>query len=540
MGRRKRGPRPGKGKGGGKPAASTGRRNRRIILTLALLCLAVALVYAARSPGTYQDDDLDRYYMARQVWKDPSLLADDWGMPAPLVLFAAPARLAGYGGVEATTAVVVAAGAAMAGLAAEAAGLAFPWLAVPFFFFQPLVLETSYGGLAEPIAAMLLAAVLWAWYTGRRERAVLLAGLLPLARIEAGVLTLVVLAAAWPRVGWKARVGAFVPGAVWAAAGWALHGTPFYVLGSGNERPLLSLGPLQYARNGIVVIGAVVLFFFLWALVAALRSRKPVSAPSEAPPRFPALAAILVGTDVVVLSLLAWEALPFGRSVGFLRHIAVVAPALALVAARGTGDWSGLRLRPRSLRVGFAVAWTAVVALFLSHVLVGESFIGPGRVEWRWVVTAVLGAAGVLLLAKPRLVAPRWAAVAAGVGAAALALSTVHPIGLDPERAAVKAATEKIEEMGLGNAVVYTNHPWFAFFSGRDRYDTALTPKLTRANLAAARPGSVVLWENHYGPRLWGDVPDTLLRNDPHYERLMELVAGKERNFHVVVFLRKG
>jgi len=522
------------------PAAPAGPGARRAILALALACMAVALVYAATSPGTYQDDDVDRYYMARQIWKEPSLLADDWGMPLPLAVFAIPARLVGYGGVEAATAVVVAAGAAMAGLAAEAAGLAFPWLAVPFVFFQPLVLETSYGGLAEPFAAMLLAAILWAWYAGRRDRAVLLAGLLPLARIEAGMLTLVVLAAAWPRVGWKARLGVFVPGAVWAAVGWALHGTPFYVLGAGNERPLVSLGPLQYVRNAVVVIGAVVLFFFLWALAAALRARKPESASPGPPPRFPALAAILVGTDVLVLSLLAWDALPFGRSVGFLRHMAVVAPAVALVAVRGTGDWSGLRERPRAIRLAFAAVWTAVVALFGSHVLVGESFIGPGRVEWRWILTAVLAAAGALPLVKPRLLAPRWMAVAAGTGAAALALFTVHPIGLDPERAAVKAATEKIEEFGLGNAVVYTNHPWFAFFSGRDRYDTALTPRLTRANLAGAKPGSVVLWENHYGPRLWGDVPDSLLRNDPKYERIMELVAGKERNFHLVVFVRKG
>ncbi len=538
MGNRGLGRRAPRSGSGTRRKAGSGR-SRRAILALALLCLAVALVYAARSPGTYQDDDIDRYYMARQVWKDPSLLADDWGMPVPLALFALPARLFGYAGVEATTAVAVAGAAALAGLAAEAAGVAFPWLAVPFFFFQPLVLETSYGGLAEPMAALVMAALLWAWYAGRRDRAVLLAGLLPLARIEAGVLTLVVLAAAWPRVGWKARLGAFFPGAVWAVAGWALHGSPLYVLGAGNERPLVSLGPLQYVRNGVVVIGAVVLFFFLWALAAALRSGNRAPASSEAPARLPVLAVVLVVVDVVLLSLLAWDKLPFGRSVGFLRHIAVVAPAVALVAARGAGDWSGLRPRPLGLRIGFALAWTAVVALFGSHVLVGESFIGPGRVEWRWVVTALLAAGGVLVLFRPRLVPPRRVAIAAGVGAAALALLTVRPIGLDPERAAVKAATEQIDRLGLGNAVVYTNHPWFAFFSGRDRYDATRTPKLTRANLAGARPGSVVLWENHYGPRLWGDVPDTLLRNDPHYERLMELVAGRERNFHVVVFLRK-
>ena len=52
------------------------------------------------------------------------------------------------------------------------------------------------------------------------------------------------------------------------------------------------------------------------------------------------LALILVAVHVVALSLLAWDALPFGRSVGFLRHLAVLAPALALTAAwrQAAGD----------------------------------------------------------------------------------------------------------------------------------------------------------------------------------------------------------
>ncbi len=535
MGRERRAPRRASPATAARRPRLRGAGARRLVLLAGLACLVVGLVYAARSTGTYQDDDLDRYYLARETWKDPSLFLDRWAMPVPTLLFAAPARLFGYPGVEATTAVTAAATAVAAGLAAEALGLAAPWLAAAFFFFQPLVLETAYGGLAEPSAALLLSLVLWAWYAGRRDRAVLLAGLLPLARIEAGVLTLVVLAAGWRSTSWKARLGALVPVLAWNGIGFAMSGDPLW-LAHGAGRPLNSLGPLQYVRNAVVVVGAVVLFFFLWALAARLQPRRREDGGTA--PRFPALAAVLVGVDVLVLSLLAWDALPVGRSVGFLRHLVVAAPAVALVAAAGAGDWGAAVPRPHAARLALAALWTGAVALVGSHVLIGESFIGSGRVEWRWMVTAALALAGAGMLLAPGRVRRPAALGAAGLGAALLALVTVHPVGLDPERQAIQVVTRNIEDLGLGNRVVYTNHPWFVYFAGRDRYDLDLTPRLTRANLAGARPGSVVLWENHYGPRLWGDVPDTLLRNDPRYERLMEVVAGTERNFRVAVFLR--
>ncbi len=522
------------------PTAGSGRRGpgarRLLVLAAAAAGLAAALIYAAHAAGTYQDDDLDRYYMALQLWHRPSLLLDRWGMPLALAVLAIPAKLSGYAGVKAVTAAATAGAALCTGLAAESAGLAFPWLAAVFVAFQPMVLNLSYSGLAEPWGALVLAALLWAWYADRPDRALVLAGLLPLARIESGLLTLVVLAVGWRRSTWRGKLGAVLPAALWNLIGFAMTGQPLYVFALGGSRPLNSLGVLQYARNDIVTAGPIVLFFFLWALVARLRpARDPAPAPAPRS-RFPALAAALLLIHLALLTLLAWDALPFGRSVGFLRHVVGSAPAMALVAAWGAGDWASVRFRPRLPRIAFAGAWTAVTALWLSHVLLNDSWLGAGRVERRWVVTAALAAIGVALLRIRRSRVGRAAVLLAGAGAVAFALAVVRPIGLDPERQAVQEAVREIDLLGLGGAVVYTNHPWFAYFSGRDRYDQVRTPHLTRANLAGARPGSVVIWENHYGPRLWGDVPDTLLRNDPGYRRLLELRAGRERNFHLAVF----
>jgi hypothetical protein len=284
----------------------------------------------------------------------------------------------------------------------------------------------------------------------------------------------------------------------------------------------------------VVVFGVVVLFFFVWSLVAWRRSSPPE--PGLPGTSVPGFALLLAGGHLLVLMLLAWEAVPFGRSIGFLRHLVTSAPAFALVAAWGVERWWGTGPGWHLRRGVFLGVWTAVTAAFLSHELIGHSLRGEGTEPWRWIATGLVGVAA-------------WGAVAfglplrAGAGVLALAqilmtLSTVHPIPLDPERQAVAKALQYLQEQGLDRDVVYTNHPWFAFLSGRDRYDERLTPRLTRAGLERAPAGSLVLWDNHYGPRLEGDVPVEALRNDPRFTRILELSAGKDANFKVVVFRR--
>jgi hypothetical protein len=511
-------------------------RDRKVILGLGAICLLVGLFYAFNSPGTYQDDDVDRYYMARQALSDPELLLHGWGMPMALALFAVPARIAGYAGVEVTTVVISTGAAVMLGLAAQAVGLAFPWLAVLFLFFQPLFLELSYSALGEPMAALILSGVLWAWYRGRRDRAVVLSGFLPLARIDAGVLTVITLIAGWRHVGWGSRIGALVPVFLWNAAGFATTGELFYVFGAGGTRPFHSLGPLHYLQNPLAIVGSVTAFFFVWALVA----RGSGVDDADENNRFPFFSVCLAAGHLLVLSILAWESLPFGRSIGFLRHAVASAPAVALVAVWGVGSWLSLSPRRVVVRILFAAVWTVMVAAFLSHELAGHAIVGEERLEYQWWITGSLGVVGLALVWKRLSSARPWIAAAVGALACALVLMTVRPIELDPERKAIQAAVDYLGEFQMDKSVVHTNHPWFVFLTERDRYDKTLTPLLTKEAIAEAKPGSLILWENHYGNRLTGDVPVGFLRENPRFERLLELTAGEAGNFRVVIFRITG
>lgn len=545
---------------------------RRAVLALGLLCVLVGGIYAATSPGTYQDDDVDRFYMARHALKEPALFLHAWGMPVPLLLLSVPSAAAGYPGAEFTTVILTAGAAVLTGLAAAEAGFSLAWLAVLFVFFQPMVLNLSYSAMGEPAAAAILALALWFWYRRRPGAALIAAGWLPLARIDAGFLTLVLLAAGWRRSGWRPRLLALAPVVVWSGLSALVSGNPLGILGGGH-RPLNSLGPAHYAVNAVSTAGPVILFCFLWAMIAFLWKRRasesalpaqeqppapePPSAGSgprrrgkgkrtkraSARPRgaveagFPVLALVLALGHLGLLSLLAWQALPIGRSIGFLRHVVTTAPALGMVAVWGAERWLGAGREPRALRFGFAAAWTAVVALFLSRKLVADTFFVDERVEWRWIATAVTAGLGIpaALGSRPTR---RTLALVLGAAACAVTLITVRPIQLDPERAAIQQAVDYINKWDGKQAVVYTNHPWFDFLDGRDRYDKVHTPDLTLDALEHARAGSFVLWENHYGNRLFGNVPLERLSRDPRFERLLELRAGTKQNFHVVVFRR--
>src|SRR3954471_17546081 len=83
------------------------------LIVLSLITLYVS--YTLRSSGTYQDDDIGHYLIARWAWKHPALLLDVWGRPAWTLLYApvAPLGLAAARVYSALLAGLVCAGSAL-------------------------------------------------------------------------------------------------------------------------------------------------------------------------------------------------------------------------------------------------------------------------------------------------------------------------------------------------------------------------------------------------------------------------------------------
>ncbi len=536
-----------RGRGPASPSAAPARNPDTLLEAAILIAFAAtALIYLKLSPGTYQDDDLDHYFMARAAFQHPAFLIDSWGRPAFTILYALPAQL-GFTAVRVMTILIALLTGWITGRTARRLGFRSPALVTGLTLWQPLFLILSFSALVEPLAALGLAALLYFMAAGRPGRAALVMGLLPVARLELAVLAPLV--AVWlvrapggaPGAGGVARPARFrllhlallaAPLVAWALIGAVVHGDPAWMgnVIAGGTRPLTSTGPAHYFRNLISVTGPVVfLGLFLGAAVLAT--------PGEgARPKQAGLFGLVL---FVTLAALTWDRLPIGGSIGFLRHLIVLAPIGALLTAAGVEALTREMAPPRrALFLAAGIVCITVTALFLSHTLEADYIVHPEK-DW----TKLAGLMPVALVVLAGAIRPGlFGAGSLGriallfvVVSAAFCLVTRRPLSLNGEQVVVKASVDKLAEVGMLEGRWIANHPWFYHLAGRDRWDRAATPYTTRAALSAARPGDFVFWENHYGDRLYGDVPEEEMKRDPRFELVMDAASGDDV-FRIAVY----
>ncbi|TPW05757.1 MAG: hypothetical protein FD129_2731, partial [bacterium] len=331
-----------------------------------------------------------------------------------------------------------------------------------------------------------------------------------------------------------------LPVAAWALIGGLIHGDPGWLPGAilGSSRPLNSTGPLLYFRNLITVTGPTVFLGIFLGVVAmgwsSWRGRSAVSEPGPVgepaaprepdatrPPGFALLTWVVV---FGLLTLLTWEKLPFGGSIGFLRHLIVLAPVAALVAGYGYQSAIDASGRFRWVMAVVTLLITGLVGLVLSHKVAVDFYVVKGH-DW----SRLVGLAPVALLV---LVAPmlgrrrRLARTIVPLLAALFCIALIRPIDLNVEQKVIKASVDYMTTQRLMARPMMANHPWIYFFTRRDRWNREFTPYVTLDNLEAAKPGTLVVWENHYGQRLYGNVPLERLRVDPHWEMIYEVESG--------------
>jgi len=499
-------------------------------LHLGLFALA-AIVLALRSQGAYNDDDLDHYFMAAASLKNPAFLVDYWGRAGFTALYALPAQF-GWTATRLFTLLLVLVTGFITARTATKLGARYPAVWAALAIWQPLVLLLSFSVLTEPFAALLITIILNRQANDRPFEAALAAGLLPTVRLELGIITILV--GAWillrHRSRWPLIPLMTVPFALWAIIGGAVHGNPWWLFNEirAAERPLMTAGPVHYLRNLIVVTGPVV-FLGLGLGAWNLATRGVIR------PLFAGLIWIVVFS---LLTLLTWDKLKFGASIGFLRHLIVLSPAAALLAGAGFERALGeSNRRDRWIVTGITIGTTALVALVLSHRLQYDFIVIPGN-DWHRLMT--LAPAAALLLVIPWLPNGRSKALSAlPIIAAIGCLAITRPIDLNREQRVVWQSVEFMKTKGLLDRPLFVSHTWFYLFAGLDRWDRGRAQYTQKAAIAKAAPGSIVVWENHYSWRLYGDIMLPELRTDPAWRLIREFEAD-DRRFRVVLFERVG
>jgi hypothetical protein len=153
---------------------------------MALLGLALIFLF----PGSPEQDTDYHFLEARTAWSNPWLLVDVWGRPLYTTIYALPALL-GFTGARFFA---VGIGLATAWQTWRLAGdlrLERAWLVIPLLLGQPVFFELFPDLLTEPLFALVfVVAVRW-HLRGRTRLGMLGASLLPLARPEGVFLCLI-------------------------------------------------------------------------------------------------------------------------------------------------------------------------------------------------------------------------------------------------------------------------------------------------------------------------------------------------------------
>ncbi len=454
--------------------------NKRLAWASALFALIVCILYGVWSPGTYNDDDVSHYLIAHHAWRHPSLFRDMWGRPGFTILYA-PAAFFGLGAARVFSALLVMLSSLLVARAARLRGARLWWLAVPFTALQPEFLRQGFSTLTELPGAFFLALALLAFEQRRWTWLGLAAGLMPLARYE-----LLPLAALFGFVLARERSGRGLLLLVLPMAAQNILNAvserspglllfPFdYALGVHPGQGAFDYAdhhPLYYVAHAPEIFGWVAAALAAWGL---LRLR-------------PGLLHALVVAGFAVLAIASGPLVP-KNAPAYHRYAAPLAPLLGFIAA-----------------IGFDRLWPA-----------------------RW--------AERLARAFPRTRVPalHLIGLAAALAAAALTLPGIKPFRLSRERMTVIDTARWFRSGPYADRKVLSSHVWFPYAAQIDRYDGRAYGYTTPKDIVEAPPGSLVIWDSHYSPRLHFGTPLGLLKDQPGFRLLHHRAPHKD--FEVYVF----
>lgn len=501
------------------------------------LCLAVYLLlvfWGLLSDGTWDDDCASRFANVRHALVDPGQFLDVWNRPLFTLLLVLPFQL-GQQMVVWTMAGFSVLTCYATYRAGRAYGMPRAHLLIPFVAFQSFFFPISYSALAEPLAALVIALGLWLHARRHFTWFALVGSLLPLARLELSLLL-----GLWGLVLLRARKWACIPllatGVVlWNLGGALSSGDPLWlfhtIFGSvPSANPYGQTELSHYPLRLIFYLGPVFFYLLILGVTEKLATWKA---------DIMVLGQFCLG---LLIYILFSSTLTLGKSAGYVRHLAALAPLAALLSLHGFQAWHETPpTRLARLRISLASAVCVVVTgLFLSVRLLHHLDFSTEAEYGKLAIVA--GLTGIFVL---RSLLPDGSRLRASLARACaplvVALALAYTLVTEPphqnmtfEREALAEVAGWYLEQDFGQTPVYVNHIWFFYSHDIDRFDSRFK-SLSGAELEVAPAGSIVIWESHYGWRLDGDLHLDFFENNNSYQ-LLRNVLTRDRYFGVFVY----
>lgn len=522
------------------PKATSWMDGKWVPYLLCTITFIAYYLYSQKSKGFYQHDEIAHYFGMKGVWTEPASIMSNWAKPGFKLIYALPALL-GWKFMILFNILVSVCGCLLAYKTAAVFDKRAAFAAFALAATQPFWIEMSFRNYADPVSGVLL---LWAIYLFLKDKPLpsgLVLGYAVLVRQEFLILAVPFgLYLLWKKK-WLAAVAVGVFPFLYALAALAVKGDFFWML---TEAKLTSeqynkeyqrMGFDHYFLMSSAIFGAAIVCYtglFIYQYGYNIFKKVKFEILQEQKIHFVAIPAM-----VYFLIHCAFNAQfsEIGTATGGnLRYMTAVSPAFAVLGAIG--------LFHTRKAVGSFVA-LGILAIFVYSFLSfqhnnvrfildrNEEEVRDGKVFLFFLLAAVVWIIKVSAEIKSILVSALGLVIAA---------ASLKPYKLSPEDQAVEKIMDwTINNTKIGTVPVFVNHTLANFFYDlRKGEGIPMRGSLDTAAVMKAPPGSLVIWEQHYGyrPNLKMGLHPDLLTQSPDTFRLIHHEISKDQRFNAVVF----
>lgn len=567
----------------------------KAVWILLFIYIALSLIYAFSSVDTWDDDCPTRYYNTLNAFNEPIHFVSLWNRPLFTLIFAIPVQFGKFM-IPILMVLISALGAFYLYKALKKQGIKYASLIIPLLLFQTYFFGISRNAETEPLAVAIfcfgyyfMVQKKWFWFA-------LMAGLLPLARLE-----LCVLFPFWAYVLFKEKQLKWVlvmilPLFLWNLAGAIITGNLTYLIdqtiGADNEKNRYghtSFG--HYFQRYIYAVGPVFFFFFILGIIRTTFTKIA----------YKGFVLFQFALGFFVYVLFSWK-LNMGNAAGFMRNLTPLSTLGAIIALYGFNYWMLIinerffvkKEKPviepfeelsqedfhelnrkkrqayiaskskheseiaklqqdeniqakKNISIGFIKYGLFILSLLVLAFITYKYFTLSIRSHHKLLEDTVYNGnlyviIGLVLLTILLLGINKFKKFPSYIPitliAVALMLFTAYTeppnIELTPERELMTEVSDVFQDERLKENVTYVNHIWFYWANDVDRYGGKYKG-VTMENLDSAAVGSICIWENHYSHRLSGDVRPEFFTKRKEWVRMSYYLTEKG-NFRAMIY----
>jgi hypothetical protein len=490
------------------------------------------------SQGFYQDDEIGQFLNMLDFWTKPFSILGNNPKPGWKIFMVLPA-LFGYDFVLFFNSLIAAATVFFAYKLLRIYKVNFAYLGALLLASQPLFFDLSFRSYSEIFTALCIVIFLILYKKEKFLLIGLMAGYIFTIRQEM-VIFLIILFIIF--IINKKYVPALLIGifpVLYNILGYFKTGDIMFILTEMKSVASLvytSQGPMHYFIFYIFIVGPVCLSLFLSGFFGFLTDTKK---NKEYIQKYLLFYAIFITVFAVQVYIMFSN----GPNPGNWRYLLHISPVCVFFAMLGFNNFSNSKTK--TLNIAVLILLILITFAFFSKVSDGFKFKEPIEVDYTKVLVLIAFLFSVFIFPYKNI------SKYLNTLSVFLVLLSFLYLGLDfkpkvlsQENLTVINASKFINTPDFNTKTIFVNHTLFKFYSDNYRSNPLRFKTLNSKNLKDIEPGSILVWESHYGYRPdfknekgdSNDVKFELLQKDTINYKLLNQFISADKRFSAFIF----